>query len=901
MDRPARQSWRNRAATLARAVALALAFLGGLTSAAAAEWQAQDDDQLLLELRSSGYRLGEPLRGYQTPAGICVDLGDLVRALDLPIRVDPRSRRATGWIFAEAETFALDRDSGTVQAAGTRTRLAAGDIHDTPEGWCASLSALSRWLGVTLRPDLSNLAITLESERKLPLLAAMERKSRAARLRPAAQEFDLAGVPRAEMPYRPWRAPAVDLVVGGAWRSTRGGASVQEIRYEAFASGEAFGASYDARLTTTASGVPDRLRFKAYRIDPAGGMLGPLGATQLAAGDVETFEGALTGQSAVGRGLFLSNRPVSPASRFATTTLRGDLPAGWDAELYRNGQLLAFHGDQGTGRYSFDNVELRLGENGFEVVLYGPQGQLRRERTSYPVTAESVPAGNTWYWAGVLQPNRDLVDFSGFMANPLTGWRWGVGVERGIDRRTSLGLGAQSLILGSRRRTYLEATLRRGLGAFLVEMAGAQQLGGGRSAGRVLSGQMLGRLGSANLRANAMWAFGGYESEVIGAEQAREFGLSLDQELRLGSFRLPLQLGYRQTLARNGTRTDESMLRTSVMLRGLSLTAELSNRRLHGSLASGQGGGSRLRLLANTRLGGVRLRGNARFQLSGPDRGFATAELTAERALNSRTDLSARVDYDRASRKADFGLGLVRQFRTLSLRADGRLSNRGDLGLGLSLAMSFGADPVDGGWRISANKLAQFGSAAVTVFRDENGDGARQAGEEPLEGVAVAASGRSESATTDASGAVLVDGLQPFREVLVAVDAGSIPDPLLMPKGKGVLLVPRPGVAAEILLAVTPTGEVEGIVLDAAGEPREGVALELADSAGQVATTTRSEYDGYFLFDRVPYGEYRLRIGRASAEILGVGADSGHTVRINRKAPTVHAGAVRLVARADLP
>ena len=899
MDRSSLQAWGARAAAVLRAAALALALATGAVPAAqAGEWQASEDDQLLLELRSAGYRLGEPLRGYQVAGEVCVDFGDLVRALDLPIRVDIRSRRATGWIFAEGETFVLDRDADEVRSGSTRARLAAGDLHDTPEGWCISLAALSRWFGVAFRADISNLAVTLESPRKLPLLAAIERKSRAARLRSPVQEFDLAGVPRAEMPYHPWRAPAVDLVVGGAWRKPHDGPSGREIRYEAFASGEAFGTSYEARLTTTDRGIPDRLRFKAYRIDPSGGMLGPLGVTQLAAGDVETFAGALTGQSAVGRGLFLSNRPVTPASRFSKTTLRGDLPAGWDAELYRNGQLLAFQGDSGTGRYTFDDVDLRMGENGFEVVLYGPQGQIRRERSSYPVTAESVPAGTTRYWAGLVQPDRDLIDFSGFMADPLTGWRWGVGVERGIDRRTSLGLGAQSLILDNRRRTYLEATLRRGLGPFLVELAGAQQLG--RGEGRVLSGQMLGRLGGVNLRANALWAFGGYESEVIGADQAREFGISLDQELRLASFRLPLQLGYRQALSRDGTRADEASFRTSVMLRGLSLTAELSKRRMRGPRADGQAsGGSKLRLLANTRIAGLRLRGNARFQLSGPDRGFAAAELTAERALDLRTDLSARIDYDRLSRKADFGLGVVRQFSTLSLRADTRLSSRGDLGVGLSLAMSFGSDPVDGGWRVSANKLAQFGAAAVTVFRDENGDGTRQPSEEPLEGVTIAASGRGAPATTDARGAALVDGLQPFREVLVAVDAGSIADPLLVPKGRGVVLVPRPGVAAEILLAVTPTGEVEGTMLDAAGEPREGVALELADGTGQVVAETRSEFDGYFLFDRVPYGDYRLRIGRASAQALGVAADSGHRVRIDRQAPTVRTGAVRLVARAD--
>ena len=262
--------------------------------------------------------------------------------------------------------------------------------------------------------------------------------------------------------------------------------------------------------------------------------------------------------------------------------------------------------------------------------------------------------------------------------------------------------------------------------------------------------------------------------------------------------------------------------------------------------------------------------------------------------LGPRSDITARAEYQRGSGKVDFGLGFVRQFDTFSLRADGRLSTRGDMGLGLSLAMSLGPDPVEGGWRVSSNKLAQFGSAAVSVFRDENGDGVRQRGEEPVEGVEIVVGGAMQQAKTDAEGRALVDGLRPFRDVLVSIDLSSIEDPLLVPRGKGVVLVPRPGVPAQLELALSPTGEVEGTLLDAAGDQRSGVLLELVDAGGQVVVETRTEFDGYFLFDRVPYGDYRLRIGKASAEALGLDSETGQAVRIDRQTPSRRIGQLRL-------
>lgn len=108
----------DRPHPLRRLAALLGAGLGLVAASAPAQaqgWSANEDDSLLLELRSGAYRIGEPLRGYQTQAGVCVDFADLIQALDLPVRLDKKSRRATGWLFAEDQRFVLDRDAGSVQ------------------------------------------------------------------------------------------------------------------------------------------------------------------------------------------------------------------------------------------------------------------------------------------------------------------------------------------------------------------------------------------------------------------------------------------------------------------------------------------------------------------------------------------------------------------------------------------------------------------------------------------------------------------------------------------------------------------------------------------------------------------------------------------------------------------
>ncbi|WP_244858036.1 hypothetical protein [Sphingopyxis granuli] len=439
----------TRALTRWRPAILALLALVGCTPAAAraAEdggvaaasdgWVPNEDDSWLFDLRSGAYRLGGGVRGYQTPQGICVDLGDMVLALDLSLRIDRKLRRATGWVFDERRTLTIDREAGEVRAGSQRLRIAPGAIRDTAAGWCVDLESLDTWLGLPIAADLSNAVLRIDAAEKLPFQLAAERRARAAALRPQVS-FDLASLPQARRPYRAWTPPSVDVVASASAVADRRGGSHVQAGYELFAAGEALGHSVDARLSSDNRGVPDSLRLRLYRTDPEGRLLGPLQATHYAVGDVGLLSTGLVAQSAPGRGAVVTNRPVERPDSFDRTDFRGDLPAGWDAELYRNGQLLAFATPGADGRYEFLDVPLQYGSNRFEIILYGPQGQIRREIKQLQVGIDSIPPRQTWYWAGIAQENADLVEFGGRHATFRRGWRGTLGLERGLDARTSV-------------------------------------------------------------------------------------------------------------------------------------------------------------------------------------------------------------------------------------------------------------------------------------------------------------------------------------------------------------------------------------------------------------------------------------------------------------------------------
>src|SRR3954447_2345919 len=373
----------------------------------AAGWKADPDDQFLLDVNIRQLRLGDGVRAYNTPEGTCVVLGDFLTTLDVPMRIDLTAKKASGWAFKEKNRISIDYGAGAVSYAGKSETLAPGTIRETPEGWCVQTTALSRWFGIGVKPVTTGSALVLQSDAKLPVELAMERQQRAAHIRPAS--FDLSSLPQVRIPYRMWRAPALDFVVsaGVTYRASDG--MRVDRQSSVFAAGEIAHLSYDAQVTTNQKGKPSALRLRAYRSDPDGALLGPLKATSFGFGDVEGFDSRLTGSVASGRGAMITNRPLSARAAFDRTRFEGDLPSGWEAEIYRNGELLGFAKSRGDQRYAFEDVQLLYGENRVDILLYGPQGQVRTREELINVGQDNVPAGKTWYWAGVNQPGRDIV------------------------------------------------------------------------------------------------------------------------------------------------------------------------------------------------------------------------------------------------------------------------------------------------------------------------------------------------------------------------------------------------------------------------------------------------------------------------------------------------------------
>ena len=234
----------------------------------------------------------------------------------------------------------------------------------------------------------------------------------------------------------------------------------------------------------------------------------------------------------------------------------------------------------------------------------------------------------------------------------------------------------------------------------------------------------------------------------------------------------------------------------------------------------------------------------------------------------------------------------MRRLSSLAVALTGEAASDGSVAFGVNLNFSLEAAHR---LNLSRRPLAQAGEVRALVYRDLNNNGVRDSGEPAETGAVVTTGTQLADKPTDSGGAALVAGLPPFQPVTVGIDVTSLADPMLVPKKALQVVVPRPGVPADVQIGLVGGGDIEGALIKSGGVGFEGVDLELVDSTGKIIAKTRTDYDGFFLFERVAYGAYTIRVAKDSAEAAKISIDLAIHFEVTAAKSIIRLGTIRPV------
>ena len=847
----------------------------GTDHPAAASAYLSEKDLLLFSLDLDQLTLTETLTAYGDPSDPLLPVGELARLLDLDLDVFPADRRITGTLGEARHAVTIDLKAGVARVGGNDVTLTAVDVGFKHNDIYIRASVLQHILPVRFDVSPEALEIRLTALQKLPI---QERLERIAKLRGLGQNVGPDDEPalRIPSPYELFTPPSFDVAIEGG-RDTRTLQSYSG-RYDVRFAGDLLYTNLQGYFGSDDRGRLNSARFLFERRSSEGAL--PLGATRISGGDVFTPALTIGARSVGGRGVSFSTAPLEEASVFNTIDLRGELPIGYDVELYINDVLRSGQRTPVQGRYEFLNVPLVRGINVIRIVTYGPRGERSEVVRIINVGGGQLRKHATEFEFGAVEQGRTLIEpqpVSGVdvTAGGATGLRVVASGAYGLtDGLTLVGGAAVYPVVGAEHRNMATVGIRTSLVGLAIQGDGAVDSTGGVGLAFGLAGQPF---GVSTVFRHAEYR-GGFLDETMSEFDPQNptvshTALTLDFALPpIGGKRIPLSLrALVDRLADGGSQWIGSA-RASVTLAGTLLSTGLDYQRTTSAKA-----GKVERLSGNFVASKFldfkwQLRASADYDLM-PQAILRALSLTADRSISHRVALR-------------FGLGetfgndgdTFAQAGSVLRLPIGELALSGDYSVrtrqwSATVRVGFGSlfNPVTHHYVVTPPGPASGGSAVVQAFLDRDGDGKFGPGDEPIPKVLF--QGGDNQAVSDSRGQAVITGLGTAPTGSIQPDIKNIQETYVSTPASRIEFAPRPGRVIKIPFPIAPVGEVYArLMLQRPGEAPVGLSAVQVRlmRAGHDPIVGISEYDGSVVFSDIPLGTYRLELDPSQAKRLGM-------------------------------
>lgn len=586
----------------------------------------------------------------------------------------------------------------------------------------------------------------------------------------------------------------------------------------------------------------------------------------------------------IGRGFQISNMSVEAPSEFDRITLNGDLPLGWEAELYRNEILLDFQTSRDDGRYVFEDVPLVFGVNVLRIVLYGPQGQIEEELRQFNVGPGQTRQGELDLRLTANQHDQPLL-LNDEDADQELEERGRIFAEAqyGVSKNLTVGGNLAQLPMTEGTQRYATGSANFTLGSWFGRYDAIKQVDQGWAQRVSLQTNLLGMnfLGEHSIFNNFFSEQLSNATDGLASSSMLRVDGALPGDLAEYIPRIPFSVEVDHDIRESGDSDTTIRNRLSAAVRPASLTNNLNytlDRSDDNSTTTLNGN-----TLVGGTLGAFRVRGSVGYDLV-PVKEFDSLGLSGDWRVNETWRGSAGIQRDLGSdRETTYSAGVNAELEAAYVGFDLDYSDQDQITSKMTLSFGVGYDEEQGEAYIRSGSIARTGAVSAFVFLDTNDNGVFDDGEEPIEGARLTVNRGRHSPEADENGKVFMTRLPIHEEIDIVLDQASLDDPFWVSTKEGYVMTARPGTVASITIPVVSTGEIDGTVFRAWSDGTSeaaGVIIQLLDERDEIVRELKTAYDGFFLFDFVRPGRYTLRVAPEQLNLLGLMADTNYQLEI---------------------
>lgn len=818
---------------------------------------------VLFQIQIDEHVLTDSLNAFQFGQKFFLPLGEMSSLMSIGIRAYPAEGAGRGFIRSGNKSFSLSIANSSVMLADKSNQFDPADVLLQDDDIYVESKLLAKWLLVDFKINLNSLSIKLEPREPLALQARLARESKMAGLlampKPPERNYLFQ-----DNPYKLIDLPFVDQTLtfgvqkGNGYRSS-------SAAYTTYIRSDFVGLQASAFMSGSNSSQSRLSRFTLGRSDTRAELLGPLKARSFAFGNVSVPGVSNISLSRdVGNGFSISNTPLDRPTRFDSHTLQGDLPPGWDVELYLNNVLTAYQQSRTDGKYVFSDLSLVYGPNEFRLVFHGPQGQLRVERENFLLDGSLNMPGSFYY---NVASNRNLLGLQNTAA--LTEWglsKYLTGTLGIVNRQASDGT----------HTSYTSAGLHGFVpNAILVGNLTRQSTGGSLAELSVRS-----RLAGMSVSWSHLQLYD-FTSDLFpvsidpvrSRDQLRFDGLLMRDLLDNFPFTVEFK---RDRLQSNAKQLDvRALLSTSVGLATVSNSLHLSSDQYVRTIDD--------TIQVSGNVGPFRLGGQASY-LVRPQTRLAALALSADRSLGPGYILNGSASYAVQDAVLRLTSGLTKSLGHYAVAITAGYSSRHEFNIGIQIFTGIARDPRRSAWMFDAIPVAESGAVSARVFIEKNAGTDMDTNQQPVKNIGFLINSATHPARTDDQGVAYIGHLLSNRITDISINLATVEDPQLLPVLKGLRVIPRPGNVSQIDLALVLSGEIDGTVYLMSNGRKRGVGnvlLQLVDKDGKIVAETRSGSDGFFVVVEVIPGAYTLQISQEQLNELKLSYAGARTVTMS--------------------
>ncbi len=847
-------------------------------------WTPSSLDLRILEIRVKQYTFDDFVAAYQFENIILLPLGAISELID--IAIDVRPEVASGFVLQEDRSLFLDVTRNQITLQGEIASYDADKVHVLDNDIYVESNLLGDWLNMTFDVDLFAARIWVHSEEPLPFEKRLERNKRISRSISRLQQRQPL-YPRHKEPYQNWSMPFIDQTLRLSERKTSSGETVSNYQYTTYATADLARMESTLYFSGNNNESNDDFRLTFGRKDPEGGLLGKLGATEFSFGHLPEPRLALINQpSSLEPSVSASSFPLGRQIEFDRHRFIGDLLTNWEVELYRNNVLIGYQPEPVNGQYDFEDVPLLFGSNYFRLVFYGPQGQIRVEEHNFDLNQSLIRAGEGYY--RITATDDDTGEGRAVLQ-----------YDRGLTRRLSATINLASIPLQDsvelKQHNYINAGLRSYWDSLFINFDFIDDSEGGNAT-------------QLNLQTRLGSTIFGYSETVLNDFFSEEFQpteieltsrsrLRIDTAIPPGVLpRIPVSFEFKRDEFATGGELNEFVNLISTHSRGVAISNQLVRQKI-----TGQGSTSNGTLQLSSSYSGIRWRGSINYALD-PDSDFEGVVLTADPGRYGDYRLTFGLSHSLDPDTTEILVSANKATGSYNLSLGARFNSDDEIALEAGLSVSFGHEPRNQQWFSDARTMAGNGSVSALVFLDTNQDGVFNEGDEPLPDIGFRLNGGYNALRTDENGIGFLTGLPVHQPINLSIAPETIVDPLWTVALEGMSVVPRQGHSIKLDFPVFISGEIDGTVyLDKDGSlfGVGRVLVELLDADDRIVKTASTAYDGFYIINNIPMGQYYLRVSAQQLSELGLDSDKSEIFTIS--AEDIFLNGFDFVLRKDSP